>query len=119
MILTKLSLMEVFFLGLRLLWAPLLHSPVPLSIIMSPESVGSTGCGLNQRQSLVVSLVKVVWPNNQCILILDCEESQFACESEGGRCLDQSYMCDGIPDCIGSDFPFVSFDELQCPLIGT
>ena len=46
---------------------------------------------------------------------IGCEPGQFVCETENRRCLDMAFVCDGIPDCIGSDFPFDAFDEIQCP----
>ena len=34
--------------------------------------------------------------------------------------MDERFRCDGVPDCIGEEFPFVAFDEEaeQCPTRG-
>ena len=43
-----------------------------------------------------------------------CGPGQFPCLTEGERCIEDAYVCDGIPDCIVSFFPFTVFDEQQC-----
>lgn len=47
-----------------------------------------------------------------------CEPGQFACETEGGRCYDESYICDGVSDCIQQTNPLIAFDEQGCPMNG-
>lgn len=49
-----------------------------------------------------------------CMLGL-CDVGQFPCLTEGLRCIEEAYRCDGIPDCVQSVFPFEAFDEQLCP----
>ena len=44
-----------------------------------------------------------------------CDAEQFICESEGNRCLSPSFLCDGIPDCVGEG-SLVAVDETGCEL---
>ena len=48
-----------------------------------------------------------------CLLHTDCEDGEIACprgriDTFGGRCINESSMCDGIQDCVGGT------DEVNC-----
>ena len=48
-----------------------------------------------------------------------CPSGQFFCESESGRCVNEDFRCDGIPDCIqlatDGSANIIPADELNCP----
>lgn len=47
-----------------------------------------------------------------CFNTVICQEDEFACVAEN-RCIPQSYVCDGLPDC--EVLAFQEADEMNCP----